>query len=159
MALIDYGAVLIKNGKVVNQNTMFMDMEESVGCKIDGMDGQYFVYAGDSELVVATYKMILRVASNGELGPMWFALNNENELYNDKKVRHEYYKGVYLTIKIVSDGVYHVKFTYKGDFYNIIYGYGIDSDFKIWNDIKVRYLGKKGARKVDNLYKRLIDPK
>ena len=50
MALIDYGAVLIKNGIFINDGLMFMDMEKSVGCKIDGMDGMYFVYAGDKEL-------------------------------------------------------------------------------------------------------------
>ena len=159
MALIDYGAVLIKNGMVMNENEMFMDMENSVGCKIDGMDGQYFVYAGDSELIVAAYKMVLRVASNGELGPMWFTLARDDEMYTDRKVRHEYYKGVHLIIKEVWHGVYHAKFTYKGDFYNIIYGHGIDPDFKVWDKVKVIYLGKKGARKVDNLYKRLINPR
>ena len=157
MALIDYGAVLIKNGIFINDGLMFMDMEKSVGCKIDGMDEMYFVYAGDKEFIVAAYKMTLRVASNGELGPMWFTTRRDDEGYLDKKVMHEYYKGVHLTIKEVWHGVYHAKFTYKGDFYNIIYGHGIDPDFEVWGKVKVRYLGKKGAKKVDNLYKRLIN--
>lgn len=161
MSLIDYGAVLIKNGKVINENQFFMDMEKSVGCKIDKVDGQYMIYAGDPDFVVATYKTILTVAVNKEIGPMYFGLGlgkEPYESYRNKKVRHCYCSnGVHLTIKKIWYGVYHAKFTYKGDFYSIIYGHGIDPDFKLWDQIKVRYLGKKGARKVDNLYKRLIN--
>ena len=45
---------------------------------------------------------------------------------------------------------------YKGDNYHIIYGYGIDSSKETWDNCKVRYLGKRAAWKVDNLYTRLI---
>ena len=31
MAMIDYGAIVIKNGKVINQNEMFPDMMNCVG--------------------------------------------------------------------------------------------------------------------------------
>ena len=31
MAMIDYGAVVIKNGKVINKNMFFMNMLEAVG--------------------------------------------------------------------------------------------------------------------------------
>ena len=158
MAMIDYGAVLIKNGKVMNENQFFMDMESSVGCKIDGIDGQYSVYAGDSEFVIATYKTVLRVAANGKLGPLWFGLDREDEygINANKIIIHERYNGVQFTIKNIYRGVFHASFTYKGNFYNIIYGYGIDPDFSVWDDVKVRYLGVEGARTVDNLYKRLI---
>ena len=64
--------------------------------------------------------------------------------------------GVNIHMKEISDDVYHMSFQYKGDFYNIIYGCGIDSSPKIWHKVKVRYLGKKVARKVDNLYRRLL---
>ena len=150
MALIDYGAILIKNNKVMNENQFFMDMESSVGCKIDGIDGRYSVYAGDSEFVIATYKTVLRVAANGKLGPGWFGLDREDEygINANKIVIHERYNGVQFTIKKIYHGVFHASFTYNG--------YGIDPDFSVWDDVKVRYLGVEGARTVDNLYKRLI---
>ena len=31
MAMIDYGAILKKNGKIVNRDEFFMDMETAVG--------------------------------------------------------------------------------------------------------------------------------
>ena len=60
MAMVDYGAVLKKNGIVIHRNDFFMDMQKAVGFTInkiqdkDGYDYQindnYFVYIGDEEL-------------------------------------------------------------------------------------------------------------
>jgi len=67
-----------------------------------------------------------------------------------KKLQECGYKYIFV------DEVTLMSFQYKGDFYNIIYGCGIDSSPKIWHKVKGRYLGKKVARKVDNLYRKLL---
>lgn len=46
--------------------------------------------------------------------------------------------------------------TYKGDHYRVIYGYGIDSNWNVWNKIKVKYLGKKLSKKIDSIYRTYI---
>ena len=214
MAMIDYGAVLFKNGKQVNHE-MFMDMFDTVGwvdyprrrypdcdhvdekgfsccydcsrtmkktyhddelgywespyadCKgnqwsdTNKIDGNFFVYVGDEHLTVATYK-------NGAV------------VIVDKKIVHEFWESENYTpnyifaslwkhlssyaevdkvkfhLKAVDPGhVQWLHFTYNGNHYDIVYGYGIDPDMQVWDDVKNDYLGKKGARKVDNLYRRI----
>lgn len=61
-----------------------------------------------------------------------------------------------IHIREIIDRVALASFKYKDDFYNIVFGYGIDPTKRVWGSIKVQYLGKKKARKVDNVYRRLI---
>lgn len=200
MAMIDYGAVVIKNGVVINSNQFFMDMKESVGwedipaklyddcdCMFqkwsncgecaratkEGYDcrgnrlmlseyrGQYYSYAGDEHFMVCTYKHNIAVVVDKEkvfeispcYGHWWSYGKVVDECHKSK-----YYTVGEVTIRLreVVDCVSLASFKYKGDFYNIVFGYGIDPTKKVWDAIKVQYLGKKRARKVDNVYKRLI---
>ena len=214
MAMIDYGAVVFKNGKQVNHE-MFMDMFDAVGwvdyprrrypdcdyvdekgfsccndcphtmkktyhddelgdwespyadCKgnqwsyTSKIDGNFFAYVGDKHLTVAAYKNGAVVivdkkivhefwesenyTSNFNFASLWKHLSSYAEV--DKVKFH---------LKAVDPGhVQWLHFTYNGNNYDIVYGYGIDPDMKVWNEVKCDYLGKKGARKVDNLYRRI----
>lgn len=213
MAMIDYGAVVIKNGKVINRNIFFMNMLEAVGwtdkrrirhedcnvftapnpmhsesncefcnrakfktvtSEVDGeyripiedchgeslpdqtphIDHNYFAYVGDHHFTAAFYKFTSVILVDGvEKKYMWCL--DDATTRNRKSKRFEC-GSVNIHLKEISDGTYHMSFQYKGDFYNIIYGYGIDNYPEVWHKIKNRYLGKKEARKVDNLYRRLL---
>lgn len=208
MAMIDYGAVVIKNGKVVNKNMFFMNMLEAVGwvdqrrirhedcdvftdpspliaqsncdycnrarfkiiqgnekmtivdChgeplpdKAPHIDKNYFAYVGDQHFTVAFYKYTSIILVDGvEKKYMWCL----DATTRNRKSKCFECGGVKIHLKEISGDVYHMSFQYKGDFYNIIYGCGIDSSPRVWHKVKNRYLGKRVARKVDNLYRRLI---
>ena len=76
MAMIDYGALLRVDGKLVN-NEMFMDAsdtgyvcEKAYYPKYDediNINGNYFVYAGDEELLLCFYKCQCLVISNNKV--------------------------------------------------------------------------------------------
>lgn len=142
MAVIDYGAVLFKNG-VQQNHEMFMDEPDCIK-----LDDSYFVYAGDGHFMVTAYKYRLYVFLDGELVMSDWAPHGAKSSWYDVD-------GVEIHIKYLANTVCWARFSYKGDHYNIMYGYGIDADREIWEDIKVRYLGKKLSKCVDKLYARI----
>lgn len=214
MAMVDYGVVAIKNGKVINDGMFFMNMLTAVGwvdqkrirhddcdCFDDPdpllaksncyycnkaqkeivqyencedtdakliadchgesfesvsnhIDGNYFAYVGDEHLTLAFYKQHCLIMADKVLQfEMW---GIDNFLVCRKSIHFEV-AGVHFHLKHLDDRIYYMRFHYKGDNYHIIYGYGIDSSKDTWDNCKVRYLGKRAARKVDNLYARLIN--
>lgn len=213
MAMIDYGAVVIKNGKVINKNIFFMNMLEAVGwtdkrrirhedcdvftdpdpmiaesncefcnrakfktvtSKVDGecrvpiedchgeplpdktryIDHNYFAYVGDHHFTAAFYKFeAVLLIDKAEKRYIW---GMDDATTRNRKSKWFECGGVNIHLKEITERSHLMSFQYKGDFYNIIYGYGIDSNPEIWHKIKNRYLGKKGARKVDNLYRKLL---
>ena len=66
MAMIDYGAIAWKNGKLISTD-MFTPMEDMVGWNDSDLDieppleGNYFAYIGDKDLTLAFYKDIMRI--------------------------------------------------------------------------------------------------
>jgi len=213
MAMIDYGAVVIKNGEVINKNIFFMNMLASVGwtdrrrirhadcnvftdpdpllaesncahcnrakfrqysdprygeqkeliadcCgeplpdKTSCIDGNYYAYAGDPHFTVAFYKYSSVIYVDGR--EKWYLWCMDDKLDTNRKSLWFRFGGVRIHLKEVSDCVYHMSFVHDGDAYHIIYGYGIDPFPKTWHRVKVRYLGKRTAKRVDNLYRRLI---
>lgn len=213
MAMIDYGVVAIKNGKVINDGMFFMNMLTAVGwvdqkrirhddcdCFDDPdpllaksncyycnkaqkeivqyencedtdakliadchgesfesvsnhIDGNYFAYVGDEHLTLAFYKQHCLIMANKVLQFEMWGIDN---FLGCRKSIHFEVAGVHFHLKHLDDRIYYMRFHYKGDNYHIIYGYGIDSSKDTWDNCKVRYLGKRAARKVDNLYARLI---
>ena len=77
MAMIDYGALLRVDGKLINEGKMFMDSsdtgyvcEKAYYPKYDcdyNINGNYFVYAGDEGLLLCFYKSWCLVISNNEV--------------------------------------------------------------------------------------------
>ena len=199
MAMIDYGALLRVDGKFINKNkNMFMDSsdtgyicEKAVdenGEKYD-INGNYFVYAGDKNLLLVFYKGIFKVISNEKIiFSKWnLPFNSETffldglpnikvsrlskyyEYEKDKSlgtwqdfVRERWidatgkeklseleggfkaYKRFIKHLKVVarSKGYktrpyrFIAEWNYNGHNYEVIFGYGIEPDEKVWNKIK-----------------------
>lgn len=213
MAMIDYGAVVIKNGVAINKNTFFMNMLEAVGwtdkrrirhedcnvftdadpllaesncefchrakfkvcnSKVDGeykvpiadchdeplpdrthyIDHNYFAYVGDQHFTAAFYKNVVAFVVDGVEKFRLYGMD-ENYGRTRKSMCFEC-GGVQIHLREIDDRVHYMHFQYEGDFYHVIYGYGIDPFPRTWHKVKNRYLGKKTARKVDNLYRRLL---
>ena len=166
--MLDYGAVVFKNGVQINKEQYFMNMNEAVGWDDDDnsnkldkpnkLAGNYFAYVGDSELTIAVYKYYCMVAENKNVThEIWGTRRKANESTWNYRCNRFSIGNTNFTLRSLAkhDKVLWLQFTYKGDYYNIIYGYGIDPDFNVWNRVKVSYLGKMLARKVDNVYRRI----
>lgn len=217
MAMIDYGAILKINGKIVNRNEFFMDMQKAVGwvdypriryedcdcidedgcsdcgecprhkvnhmsdpelgewdhvtgdCRgneisVDGkIDRNYFAYAGDEDFTVAAYKtgfimtdkkasfklccynLILGDGEKWEPHISRMARNITIQV-NDKPV--------HVRIKRLGEAnSFYMRFWYKDNLYQMVYGYGIDSDKEVWDKVKTRYADRKTIRFVDEFWK------
>lgn len=147
MAMIDYGAIAFKNGKLISTE-MFTPMIDMVGWEESEQDtyhdysadkdeplrlkGNYFAYIGDSECTVAFYKTSMRII----------------ERINGKFFSEiEYFGNTYYTwtkwekwlcggnIKVTKrNGYYVCKWTYNGDKYKVYFGYGVDlKSYKKWH--------------------------
>lgn len=197
MAMFDYGAILKKNGKIVNRNQLFMDMEEAVGWidnpRIKYEDCDCFYYGESncsncpraSRIVLDNYFTILKHDCRGNEPPRntirdnWFAYAGDTELVvgfykqmvmtwykGEQKVyllRWDYEKkysiyievgGTKLHFKALSENknVYYGRFHYKGDLYEVVFGYGIDPTQSTWNRMKKIHCDKKTIRFVDKFW-------
>ena len=203
MAMIDYGAILKKNGKIQNRDEFFMDMETAVGwtdyphikyedcdcldengysdcwncpranCVVhkfeDGieewkdfvsdcrgvksdsnhMEGNWFAYAGDTEFVVGFYKQQVMTWYKGEQKIHWLRWD-----YNNRYNVYLEVGGTKMKFKALSryKQAYYGRFHYKGDLYEVVFGYGIDPNQKTWNRVKHQYCDKKTIRFVDKFW-------
>ena len=204
--MIDYGAVVIKDGVIINENTFFMDMKSAVGwtdreriryedcdftrdngsyivsncpecpralirvisdeygsykqflsdCRgntLNGnhIDGNYYAYVGDEHLTLAFYKThVVFCVNKKSTFKVW---GTRFDGRRHKSARFDFC-GVSINIKHLGDSVYVMKFSYNGSHYTVVYGYGIDPNMRVWDKIKVEYLGKRLARDVDKVYAR-----
>lgn len=163
MAMIDYGAIAWKNGKLISTD-VFTPMKDMVGWDDSDLDieppleGNYFAYIGDKDLTLAFYKDVMRIHHSTHLYDndtiyfgsesfegwkrwrYWTISNNKYvEIIVKPKRFHDYY-------------VCHMK--YNGDKYKVAFGYGVDLGYyekwriidyfgtpwykigSIWHDIK-----------------------
>ena len=199
MAMIDYGAILKKNGKIVNRDEFFMDMENAVGwtdyphvkyedcdcldengysdcencpranreyqansnyywlvsdCRdivpnSNHMEGNWFAYAGDTELVVGFYKQMVMTWHKGEQKIHWLRWDYAGKYSINIEVG-----GTKLHFKALSENkdAYYGRFHYKGDLYEVVFGYGIDPTQSTWNRVKKTYCDKKTIKFVDRFW-------
>lgn len=157
MAMIDYGSVVKKNGKII-QKEMFMDMKEAVGFEIDSLqegiegktliDGDWFSYMGDEELLVCTYKTQVLIVSNNEIKKhVWYGTLDGNWRLPFPKYQLQFeVNGTKFHIKkLFNQNRYKLRFEYKNDLYECLYGYGVDVDKNIWYNVtpkERRYIDK-----------------
>lgn len=195
MAMIDYGAILRVDGKIVNHE-MFMEVSDT-GYKppekvwypkyndYDSVAGEYFVYAGDEDFLVCFYKSELFAVSKGEVvfsrwGNYFNSITEETFFLNnlptitiahlDKQMHYDDYldldeydrkmidddrknnrkhhirrwqrisKRIWRTRKESWRYDYSHRFIatweHKGRKYECIYGFGIDPNREVWDDIK-----------------------
>lgn len=158
MAAIDYGSIVKKNGKII-QTEMFMSMIDMVGFELEkaereykdnreemSVSGNYTSYMGDKELLICTYKC--RVS---------FIIGDKiiRDIYDMREGAHMDYKPMSLRLtingvdfhikRLFNQNRYQMKFKYKGDFYDCIFGYGVDLNLKLWyyiSEKEKRYIRK-----------------
>ena len=156
MAMMDYGAVVKKNGKIISDiegglfqnfsNLKYKDDESTIdetmvqGNDCDGismkfsMAGNYFALVGDEHFLMGFYKEGFTIAIDkkvvGNIPTTWewfdehvkplkFIINNEiNVTISLAQKEHTEYGSRMC--------VYVAKFTYKGDNYEVLFGYGVD---------------------------------
>ncbi|WP_160680753.1 hypothetical protein [Clostridium sp. C8-1-8] len=149
MAIIDYGTVVKKNGLII-QGEMFMDMQKAVGFTIDKLyhaesggtiqiNDNFFAYIGDEDLLVCIYKTQLFLIADKEIKKViWYGTDEKyNKLpYSKCALRFEF-KGVKFHIKrLFGHNRYKLRFWYKGDLYECLYGYGVDVNKDKWYNLK-----------------------
>lgn len=160
MSMIDYGALVFHNGKLLNENQFFMEMKDAVGWTDNGandcLNDNYFAYVGDCESTAAFYKYHCVFSDCLDCARVkYFDWWQEGHKYH--RVTNVNYKGMKIKFRRITKGVTDAEIHYKDEIYHVIYGYGIDCNLKVWNEIKCRYVGVTNAKKIDNLILRYLD--
>lgn len=144
MAMIDYGAIAFKNGKLISTE-MFTPMVEMVGwqdCEADkyhnytnntleplNFNGNYFAYIGDSDCTLAFYKCHMVKIEKYSDG----TFERECEFFNCTNYtwsKWETYATGCTKVQVTKrNGYYVCKWNYKGDKYKVYFGYGVDLDY------------------------------
>lgn len=155
MAMIDYGAIAFKNGKLISTG-MFTPMKEMVGWQDNskytyhvyhadkdvplGLKGNYFAYIGDKEKTVAFYKECMvsyekygKKASDYFKEEEWFGSSKyhwnkwTDGIKLSKRYLRKHPKATRDYMKVTKrNGYYVCKWWYKNDFYKVYFGYGVD---------------------------------
>ena len=139
MAMIDYGAIAWKNGKLISTD-MFEDMNKIVGWTDDGQDlycgnlhDDYFTYIGDKDLTVAFYKNVM-VIYRREF-PIYEQDNGKVYFGFERFVKWKYWHDWFFVGKDMCDikvrkkrghHYYICKMKYRGHKYKVAFGYGVD---------------------------------
>lgn len=131
MAGIDYGVVVFQNGNQLYGDQLYPDVEFG-------------------PLKIACYKARANFSIN-KSNVLWlYGLWEEQNPGSEYRKSTHFKIGEYaIHVKEVVPSVYRIKCSKDGQHLTIIYGYGIDPNWKVWNKIKVRYLGKYRAGIVD----------
>lgn len=152
MAMMDYGAIAFKNGKLISTE-MFTPMIDMVGWEDTEKDtyhdyntdenkplqlnGNYFAYVGDKDCTLAFYKEQMAIVQRWNDGT--FSYNHE--FFNCTHYtwsKWEDYAGVgngeFPRVKVTKRNGYLVcKWKYKGDKYKVYFGFGVDLySYKKW---------------------------
>lgn len=158
MAMIDYGAIAFKNGKLISTE-MFTPMIDMVGWEDTEQDvyesrphstdepasnymkpiklnGNYFAYIGDKDCTIAFYKEQLVLVERYRAGYFkyeheWF--NCTNYIWS-RWESHTFHGEFYNKIRVSKRNGYLVcKWRYKDDKYKVYFGYGVDlNSYKRW---------------------------
>lgn len=217
MAMIDYGAVVKINGKIVNENQFFMNMQKAVGwvdhprvryencdylddegcsncgecprrqtkhmsdpelgewdattgdcrgnkiCIDNQIDRNYFAYAGDEDFTVAIYKTCAVLINKTKSVCMYIydLILGDGETYwepyTSRMARNLTVQvgetPVHIRVKRLGQtNAFYMRFWYKSILYELVYGYGIDSDKEVWDMAKTQYTNKKTIRFVDRFW-------
>lgn len=196
MSMMDYGAMLRKNGKFLNKNRFAFMSKSDTGYMLEEAifpDGEkrlihdnYFVYAGDEEFLLVFYKTILHVISHGKV--LWSFGNtsllsqtmhfeglpsvtvahlDKNPIPEDCSVDEELKDSLieifgkrrgeqkylrickkvnYYTRKYKTSGKYRgtgqlgpryiTTWNHNGNHYEVIFGYDITTDEKVWEIVR-----------------------
>lgn len=155
MAMIDYGAILVRDGKRMNKD-MFMGKTDT-GYTDDDFTQDMFVCVGNGNILIGAYKCIIVVEFNGQTYKFFcgytFKNKKEKNQYNtdtyeyilneyDDDIESEYVSenvigcGITLNFERIDKSIgsekFKVSFFYMGHDYQIYFGYGIDPSYKVF---------------------------
>ena len=145
MAMIDYGAIAWKNGKLISTD-MFTPMKDMVGWDDSNiitempLVNNYFAYVGDKDFTLAFYKSVMRIYNPH------FSFDNDNIYFGNERFEGWRAWGLYtfsnnkdveIVIKPKRFHNYYVcHMKYNGDKYKVAFGYGVDLEYyKKWHII------------------------
>lgn len=148
MAMIDYGAIAFKNGKLISTD-MFTPMTDMVGWEDTDTDtyhnfitdtdeplklkDNYFAYIGDRNCTIAFYKCQIVIVSRWDNNRFMY----EHEYFNSTRYtwsKWTNYAGTHKVIVTKRNGYYVCKWKHKGDKYKVYFGYGVDLPYyKRWH--------------------------
>lgn len=136
MAIIDYGAIAWKDGKLISTD-MFTPMIDTVGWHDDEIDGSNFVTIGDKDLTLGFYKNILTIVRPKRI--------DHHFIGNTEYKSWRYWRNVIVVDKCVVEifvkpkrfhDYYVCKMKYNGHKYKVAFGYGVDlGGYKKWHMI------------------------
>lgn len=146
MAMIDYGALVIKNGIPVNKNCdLFMECPNYFD---DEIKDNYFAYCGDKEYSLCFYKCsIVETKNGGYANSFWNFLFKSETFYRDN--------GVNITVRRLDD-LYPVYMTNLMDCNtwedyvreNYVGATGNEKDYELENGRKLHRLWRKNCKKI-----------
>ena len=145
MAMIDYGAIAWKNGKLISTD-MFTPMKDMVGWDDSDSNieeplvGNYFAYIGDKDFILAFYKNLMRIYNPN------FSYDNDIIFFGSERFKGRKkwwlwttsnHKDVEIIVKPKRFHNYYVcHMKYNGDKYKVAFGYGVDLKcYKKWHII------------------------
>lgn len=140
MAMIDYGAIAWKNGKLISTE-MFTPMKDMVGWDDSDINDpkhrlvdNYFVYVGDKELTIAFYKSIIRIHKQDVVEDETIFFGSERfykwKEWSDFFIVGKLHDFIKISVKPVKFHDYYIfKMKYKGDNYKVAFGYGVDLSY------------------------------
>ena len=145
MAMVDYGAIVWKDGKLISTD-MFTPMEDMVGWSDENDDkefklnGNYFAYIGDKDFTVGFYKTTMRVyrpKADKALRDKIFYFGSES--YEGWRCWKRSYVIDHRSLKdntvelIVRPRRFHDYYIctmkYRGHKYKVAFGYGVDLNY------------------------------
>lgn len=155
MAMVDYGAILVRDGKRMNER-MFMGNTDT-GYVDDNFTQDMFVCVGDGSILICAYKCMIVVEFNGQSYTFFcgyaFKSKKEKNQYNkktyeyvlneyDDSIESEYVSenaigcGITLNFerldKTINSNKFKVSFSYNGHNYEIYFGYGVDPSYEVF---------------------------
>ncbi len=148
MAMMDYGAIAFKNGKLISTE-MFTPMIDMVGWEDTENDvfhnydkdkdeplnlkDEYFAYVGDSDCTLAFYKEQMVIAKRYKDGTFSYYheyFNCTNYTWSKWEDCVGFFDGCLSEVKVTKRNGYLVcKWKYKGNKYKVYFGYGVDLYF------------------------------
>lgn len=168
MAIIDYGAIVFKNGKLISTG-MFDSMINMVGwtdtekdCntftgKPIKLNGNCFTYIGDSDCTLGFYKDQLIIAE--KVGDHKFIYTHK--FFNCTGYTWSKWQSLYLAgdraVVTKRNGYYVCKLKYKGDNYKVYFGHGVDfNSYKKWKIVNYYRSPMYFFKKVSYSIKRML---
>lgn len=167
MASLDYGCIIKKNGTIITGDDVFTDPINTIGFTNKTVENCH-ACCGDKDLIFCFRKDYLCVY-DGDINEVLYVGYHDWHYYSmyetdiDSQEEYERYQrekavsyDIYSLQRKVNDielnfkrldrgNRYKLRFWYKGDLYEVIYGYGVDTNLKYFYglaDNKKAYIKK-----------------